>query len=78
MISYKLYQKPCHSGLLVDYCSAVPQQQKFAVATSQILRAERLSSNTECYERSEEKIIQQLRFNNYPEAVIEAAKTECR
>ena len=33
-ISYQLFQKPCNSGLLIDFHSAVPDHVKAAVATS--------------------------------------------
>ena len=34
-MTYKLFQKPCNSGLLIDYASAVPHHIKLAVAKSQ-------------------------------------------
>ena len=33
-LAYKLYQKACASGLLIDYTSAVPHHIKLAVASS--------------------------------------------
>eukprot|EP00117_Sycon_ciliatum_P048461 scpid37582/ scgid34504/ len=46
-LSYRLFQKPCSSSLLVDYASSVPTHVKLAVAQSQFLRAQRLSSNAQ-------------------------------
>ena len=55
-MSYKLFQKPCNSGLLIDYASAVPDHVKIAVAKSQFLRAQRLSSNAQMRAESDNKI----------------------
>ena len=73
-ISYELFRKPCHSGLLCDFNSAVPHQQKLSIASSEFLRARRLSSDADCLARSERKVTDMLRYNNYPEDVIAEAK----
>ncbi|XP_065198850.1 uncharacterized protein LOC135830532, partial [Sycon ciliatum] len=65
-ISYELYRKPCHSGLVSDYNSSVPNQQKKAIASSEFLRAVRLSSDADTLKRSEEKVTNILKFNNFP------------
>ena len=39
-ISYEVYRKPCHSGLVSDYNSSVLNQQKKALASSEFLRAQ--------------------------------------
>ena len=54
-MTYKLCQKPCNSGLLIDYASAVPHHIKLAVAKSQFLRGQRLPSNDTRCEESEQK-----------------------
>ena len=74
-LAYKLYQKACASGLLIDYTSAVPHHIKLAVASSQFLRAQRLSSNTRMRAESEAMVHEQLKLNNYPEKIIEEART---
>ena len=66
VIPHELFMRPCHSGLIADYTSAVPQQQKLSVALSEFLRAARLSSNGETRRRSEQKVIDILEFNHYP------------
>ncbi|XP_065192460.1 uncharacterized protein LOC135823546 [Sycon ciliatum] len=73
-ISYELFRKPCHSGLVADYKSAVPYQQKFSIASSEFLRASRLSSDNETRRRSEKKVIDVLKFNNFPQSVIDKAR----
>jgi len=73
-ISHRLFQKPCHSGLLIDYTSAVPAHVKKAVVQSQFLRALRLSSDEETRAESDRMIMDQLRVNHYPENFI----AECR
>ena len=73
-ISYELYRKPCHSGLVSDYNSSVPNQQKKAIASSEFLRAVRLSSDADTLKRSEEKVTNILKFNNFPESVIVSAR----
>ncbi|XP_065195392.1 uncharacterized protein LOC135826718 [Sycon ciliatum] len=40
-ISFELFRKACHSGLVSDFNSCVPQQQKLAIASSEFLRAAR-------------------------------------
>ena len=81
-LSFKLFQKACSSGLLVDYSSAVPHHIKFAVAQSQFLRAQRLSSNPMMQAESEQKIHKQihkqLRINNYPDSIISEAREAAR
>ena len=73
-MSFQLYQKPCSSGLLIDYYSAVPRHVKLSVAKSQFLRAKRLSSDVTSCMAGEEKIHHQLLINHYPEHVIEEAR----
>ena len=73
-ISYELFRKPCHSGLVADYKSAVPYQQKFSIASSEFLRASRLSSDNETRRRSEKKVIDVLKFNNFLQSVIDKAR----
>ena len=73
-MSFQLYQKPCSSGLLIDYYSAVPRHVKLSVAKSQFLRAKRLSSDVTLCMAGEEKIHHQLLINHYPEHVIEEAR----
>eukprot|EP00117_Sycon_ciliatum_P048404 scpid71654/ scgid34470/ len=75
---YKLFQKPCNSGLLIDYSSAVPHHVKMAVAKSQFLRAQRLSSDAEMRAESDNKIQRQLRINHYPENIISEAREAAR
>ena len=77
-LSFKLFQKACSSGLLVDYSSAVPHHIKLAVAQSQFLRAQRLSSNPMMQAESEQKIHKQLRINNYPDSIISEAREAAR
>ena len=73
-LSYRLFQKPCSSGLLVDYASSVPTHVKLAVAQSQFLRAQRLSSNAQMQTESEHQIHKQPRLNHYPESIISEAR----
>ena len=74
VISHELFMKPCHSGLIADYTSAVPQQQKLSVALSEFLRAARLSSNGETRRRSEQKVIDILEYNHCPHEISDQAK----
>ena len=77
-MTYRLFQKPCNSGLLIDYASAVPHHIKLAVARSQFLRAQRLSSNDTMCKESEQKIQDQLQLNHYPESLIINAREAAR
>ena len=74
-IRHKLFQKPCSSGLLIDFQSAVPGHIKLSVAKSQFIRACRLSSDAAMRGESETKITQQLQRNHYPAAFIDEART---
>ena len=74
VISHELYRKPRHSGLIDDYTSAVLQQQQLSIASSEFLRAAPLSSNGETRRRSEQKVVNILEFNHYPQEIIDQAK----
>ena len=54
--------------------SSVPNQQKKAIASSEFLRAVRLSSDADTLKRSEEKVTNIVKFNNFPESVIVSAR----
>ncbi|XP_065176010.1 uncharacterized protein LOC135805799 [Sycon ciliatum] len=77
-ISFELFRKACHSGLVSDFNSCVPQQQKLAIASSEFLRAARLSSDPAARQRSEQKVIDTLKFNNFPDKVIATAHERAR
>ena len=72
-ISFELFRKACHGGLVSDFNSCVPQQQKLAIASSEFLRAARLSSDPAARQRSET-----LKFNNFPDKVIATAHERAR
>ena len=76
--SYKLFQKPCNSGLLIDYAAAVPQHVKIAVAKSQFLTAQRLSSNAQMHAERDNKIQRQLHNTHYSENIISEAREAAR
>ena len=69
-LQYELYQKPSDSGVNLNFESCIPKHVKIAVAMQQFRRAHKLSSNATTKRRSEERIRNLLRANNFPEEVI--------
>ena len=74
----KLYIKPMAAPIMAPiilHCeSAHPKQTKHSVLFSQMLRAMRLGSNSECKKRGMDKIASLFTSNGYPHSLIHRTK----
>ena len=73
VIEHELYQKPSHSGVSLNYLSAIPMSTKIGVAVQQFRRAEMLSSDFSKKMESFRKVEKLLKDNDYPEVAIQQA-----
>ena len=70
----ELYIKPMAAPIILHYESAHPKQTKHSVIFSQMLRAKRLGSNTECKTRGMNKIASLFTSNGYPHNLIQRTR----
>ena len=70
----ELYIKPMAAPIILHYESAHPKQTKHSVLFSQMLRAMRLGSNSECKNRGIDKIASLFTSNGYPYSLIQRTR----